>query len=102
MVAAAREDLMARRQRLLAQSSALRAGWSLQVQALRRPLGMADRARDAVEWLVRNPQWPLAALVVVVVLRPRRVIGLAGTLWSGFTLYRRVRRTLGAVPTPLF
>ena len=45
-------ELLQRRERLLLRSGELRQAWSQQVQVLRRPLGLADRARDGVQWLV--------------------------------------------------
>lgn len=87
-----RAELARRRALLLARSQILREDWSLQVQALRRPLGVADRAREGVQWLARNPQWPLAAMALLVVLRPRRAMRLAGFAWWGFQLLQRARR----------
>jgi len=93
-----RDALMLQRGRLLVRSAQLRTQFAAQASGLRRPLGLADQARDGVRWLVRNPQWPLGALAVLVVLRPRRVLRLAGALWWGFGIAQRVRRvadTLG-------
>ena len=54
-------------------------------RVLQRPLALADRVHEAWRWLRAHPEAPLAALVVVAVLRPRRawrwglraVVGLA-------------------------
>jgi hypothetical protein len=93
-------DLMQRRQLLMARSAELRLSWSNQVQTLHRPLGVADHVRDGVQWLARNPWWPLGIVAVLVVLRPRRVLGLAGMAWSAFGVYRRVRNTMGLIGGP--
>jgi hypothetical protein len=95
------DELMRRREQLLLRSSQLRADWSLQVQGLRTPLRLADRARDGVNWLVQNPQWPLGVLLLVVVLRPRRALRLASYVWQGMGALRRVQRMLGVVGAPL-
>lgn len=85
------EPLAHRRERLLLRSRQLRADISLDVQALQRPLGLADQARAAIDWLAQNPQWPVGALLVVAVVRPRRTLRWAGTLWWGWGLYQRAR-----------
>lgn len=91
---AAHAELMQRRERLLMRSERLRQDWSLQVQALRAPLRVADKMRAATEWLVQHPEWPLAAAVVLVLLRPRRTLRWAAFAWQGYGLYRRVQRGL--------
>ena len=91
------EPLDRRRERLLLRSSQLRADISLNVQALHRPLGLADRARGAVDWLARNPQWPVGILLAVAAVRPRRALGWAGTLWWGYGLFRRAQTLLRAL-----
>jgi hypothetical protein len=83
-----------RRELLIVRSALLRATWALQVQALRRPLGMADKARDSVHWLVNHPQWPLGVLAGLLLLRPQRVLRLASLGWWGWNLFQRVRRLL--------
>jgi len=88
------EPLALRRERLLLRSRQLRADVSLNVQALRRPLGLADQARAALDWLAHNPQWPAGALLVVAALRPRRALRWAGTLWWGYGLFRRAQALL--------
>jgi hypothetical protein len=101
MAGHSRDELMRRREQLLLRSSQLRADWSQQVQCLRAPLRLADRARDGVQWLVEHPQWPLGAVLLVVVLRPRRALRLAGYFWQGLGAFRRVQRLLGVVGAPL-
>lgn len=90
-MSSSREDLAQRSTLLQARSQVLREDWSHQVQALRAPLGVADRARDGVQWLARNPQWPLAAVALLVVLRPRRALRLANFAWWGWGVLQRVR-----------
>ena len=91
----ARDDLIARRAYLVARSAQLRLDWSQQVQLFRAPLGVADQGRAAVQWLARNPEWPLGAAVVIVLLRPGRVLRWSGYAWQGWSLYRRLQRVLG-------
>ena len=95
-----RDELMLRRGRLLLRSAQLRAQWGWQVQGLRRPLGVADEARAGVQWLLRNPVWPLAALAVVVVLKPRRVWRLASLGLGAFGAYQRAQSLLATLRRP--
>ena len=93
--ASSRDDLLRRRERLLMRSSMLREDWSRQVQVLRRPLGLADRAREGVHWLARHPEWPLGVALVVLVLRPGRSLRWASYALQGYGLYRRAQRLVG-------
>ncbi len=96
---AARDELLRRRERLLLRSAMLRQDWSLQVQVLRAPLGVADQARAATRWLVQHPEWPLGAALLLVLLRPGRVLRWASYAWQGYGVYRRVQRVM-ARPLP--
>jgi hypothetical protein len=98
-VSAAHEELLRRRERLLLRSAILRQDWSQQVQVLRAPLGVADQARAATRWLVQNPEWPLGAAVLLMLLRPGRVLRWASYAWQGYGVYRRVQRVM-ARPLP--
>jgi hypothetical protein len=86
MPASQREELLLRRQ---------------QVQVLRAPLGLADQARAAVQWLARNPEWPLGVALVIVLLRPRRALRWASYAWQGFSAYRRVQRLMARERPPM-
>lgn len=101
MAVSSQDELMRRRGELVARSRHLREAWAVQAQALRSPLGMADKARAGMDWLVRNPQWPLAALAVVLVVRPKRTLRLVGLGWSAWGLYRRTQRLMSKMPVPL-
>jgi len=91
-----RDEVLRRRERLILRSDQLRGTWSRQVQVLRSPLGVADQARSAVQWLLQHPEWPLGVAALVIVLRPGRALRWASYAWQGFGLYRRVQRVLGA------
>ncbi|HSV44292.1 MAG TPA: YqjK family protein [Ramlibacter sp.] len=96
--AARQAQLLERRRALQAQSRGLRLRITLEAQPLRRPLALADQAWAGIGWLAAHPQWPAAAAALLVVLRPRKAIGWALRLWSGWRLWRRVR---AAVTTEL-
>ena len=98
-MSAAYDELMRRRERLLLRSAILRQDWAQQVQVLGAPLGVADQARAATRWLVQHPEWPLGAAVLLVLLRPGRVLRWASYAWQGYGVYRRVQRVM-ARPLP--
>ena len=85
------DDLVLRQQRLVARSAQLRLALADQTQALKKPLAWADQVRKGVTWLRHNPQWPLGAVLVLVVVRPRRAIRWGGRLWWGWQTFRRAR-----------
>lgn len=97
---AAKADLLHRRERLLLRSERLRVQWAAQVQALRRPLAAADKAREATHWLLAHPEWPLGAAALVLVLRPARTLRWAGYALQGYSLYRRAQRLMWLRPPP--
>ena len=96
--AADRDELTRRRERLRLSSRQLREDWSRQVQALRSPLGLADRARDGVQRLAQHPEWPNGVALLVVLVRPGRVLRWAGYALQGYSLYRRAQRLMPRPP----
>lgn len=74
-------DLLVRQQRLLVRSAQLRLELANQAQVVQRPLALADQAQSGLQWLYHNPQWPLGALVLVMLVRPRRTMAWAARLW---------------------
>jgi len=98
-VNAAHEDLLRRRERLMLRSAMLRQDWAQQVQGLRKPLGLADKAREATQWLVRHPEWPIGVALLVVLLRPGRALRWASYGLQGYAVYRRVQHVLARPPT---
>ena len=95
----ARDDLLRRRERLILRSAMLRQDWGRQVQGLRRPLNVADKAREATHWLVRYPEWPIGAALVIVLLRPGRALRWVSYGLQGYGIYRRVQRLMPHVPS---
>ena len=53
-----------------------------------------DQAREATQWLVRHPEWPLGAALLLVLLRPGRVLRWASLGLQGYGVYRRVQRVM--------
>lgn len=83
-------DPQLRQQQLLLRSTELRVALAHQAQALEGPLAVADQVRDGARWLYRHPEWPLGALALLALLRPRRALGLASRLWSRWNTFRWV------------
>jgi hypothetical protein len=93
-----REELLRRRERLMLRSALVRQDWAQQVQGLRRPLGLADKAREATQWLVHHPEWPIGAALLIVLLRPGRALRWASYGLQGYGVYRRVQRVMARPP----
>lgn len=94
-----RDELARRQQQLLIRSAELRVTLAHQAQVLQAPLAVADQVRAGVQWLRQHPQWPLGALVLLALKRPRRALGWASRLWWGWRVYLRARDWLGSAVT---
>ena len=92
------DELVARQQRLLVRSAQLRLTLADQAQVFKAPLAVADQAQAGLQWLYRNPLWPLGALLLLVIVRPRRTILLGGRLWWAWATFKRVRNWLATHP----
>lgn len=91
-------ELTQRRQRLLVRSAELRMTLAAQAQVLQVPLALVDQARAGVYWLRSHPQWPLGALALLAVVRPRRTLRWATRLWWSWGLYQRMQQWLSRQP----
>jgi hypothetical protein len=87
-------DLLARQQRLLARSELLRESLANQSHVIQRPLALADQVRDGMQWLYGHPQWPIAAVTVLIVLKPSRVLTWGGRIWWGWTSFKKAQKLL--------
>ena len=95
------QQLELERQRLLARSAQLRVELGAQSNVLRTPLTMVDKARAGWQWLHRHPEWPLGALALLLLLRPRRVLRWSGRLLWGWQIWRRARPAVQWLDTRL-
>ncbi|MFT3820316.1 MAG: YqjK family protein [Rubrivivax sp.] len=86
--------LTRRQQRLLLRIAQQRREAALAWQDLQPPLRLAERVRQAWQWLRAHPEWPLAAGVALVVLRPRRAWRWGLRAWWGWQHWQRLRRWL--------
>jgi hypothetical protein len=93
-----RATALALRQQLLRlRSTELRGRLAAEAAVLQPPLALADRVQEGWRWLRANPAAPVAALVVVAVLRPRRVWRWGWKLWWSWRTLRRLQRRLQPV-----
>jgi hypothetical protein len=90
-----RTELSRRQQQLLIRSAELRVALAQQAQVLQAPLALADHVRTGVLWLRDHPQWPIGALILLALKRPRRTLRWAARLGWGWRLYQGVHRWLG-------
>lgn len=87
-------DLIERQQRLLARSELLRASLASQSRVIQRPLALADRVADGLQWIYQRPYWPAAAAIVLLVLKPGRVLTWGGRLWWAWTGLQKAQKLL--------
>ena len=87
-------ELALRQQRLLSRSTDLRRNLGVHAAPLQKPLAIADRAWWAGQWLVSHPEWPLGALVLVVLIRPKRALIWGTRLWWGWRTLQRSRHLI--------
>jgi hypothetical protein len=85
-------DLLARQNRLLQSSAALRLRASTELQQMEPALAMGDRLLQAGTWLRRNPVYLAGALAVLVVLKPRIVLRTTTRIWSLWQSWQNARR----------
>ena len=85
------DELVLRRQQLLTRSAELRLALAVQTRVLRKPLGLVDRAREALQWLADHPAWPAGAALVLVLLRPRNALKWGGRVWWAWQSYKQAR-----------
>jgi hypothetical protein len=84
--------LHARQTRLLQRSAALRLRASAELQQMEPALAIGDRLLQAGTWLRRNPVYLIGALAVLVVLKPRAMLGTATRAWSIWQSWQTARR----------
>lgn len=86
--------LVRRQQQLLVRSTALRGELAREAMVWQPPLALADRVHAGWRWLRAHPEGPLAAALVLVVLRPRRALRWGWRVWAGWRLWQRLQGRL--------
>jgi len=87
-------ELEIERAGLLARSAQLRAELGEQATVMRTPLAVVDQVLAGAQWLRSHPEWPLGALLVLLLLRPRRVVRWSVRLFWGWRMWRRAQPAL--------
>lgn len=91
-------ELAVRRGRLLAEIDAQRDELRRLTQPVRRTLGVADSAVRGVRYLQARPEYVGTAVVVLLILSPRRAIRWARRGFFVWRTWRSVRRQFVADP----
>lgn len=84
------ERLRAKRERLVARAAVQREEIVLLAKRWEKPLAVADRGLDALEYVRARPGLVIAAVAIVAVLQPRRAIRWARRIWAAWRGYRWV------------
>jgi hypothetical protein len=92
------DDLVLRQQRLLLRSAQLRLDLREQLNGFQKPLLMLDKVQSGLHWIYRNPAWPTAALLALLVLRPQRTLKWVTRLWWAWGAYQRARNWTRHLP----
>ena len=87
-------ELALKRQRLQIRSAALRENFSACAAGWKPVLALADRGNAALQWLRRHPAAPVAALVALLVARPRMVLRWAQRGLFAWQMLRKLRELL--------
>ena len=93
-----KHELLIRQQRLLVRNAELRVNFAHQIQVLRKPLLLVEQVQWGVQWLSKNPIWPIGALLMVALLRPRRALAWGGRLWLLFKTIKNTKKWIFALP----
>ena len=89
-------EIRARRAHLMARAAVERERISVQLHAWEAPLALADKGYAAARYLRQNPQWIVAAAVLLAVLRPRRALSWARNGLIAWRAWRWIRASLRA------
>jgi hypothetical protein len=90
-------EIRARRAQLLVRAAVERERLSVQLRAWEAPLTLADKGIAAARYVRRHPEWIIAAVALLAVLRPRRALGWAR---NGLIAWRTWRWISQSLPSP--
>ena len=92
------DEIILRQQRLLVRSAQLRLNLADQALIFKKPLAVVDQVQVGLHWVYRNPLLPLGALLILVVVRPRRAIRCGGRAWAAWKTFKRARNWIAKLP----
>ena len=85
-----RIPLAKRREDLVAQAAMQRHTLTRDLEPWRAPFELADQGLGALRYIKAHPQWLIAPILLVAVLRPRRVGRWLGSGWMSWRVMRRL------------
>jgi YqjK-like protein len=83
-----------KRARLMARAAVERERLSTQLQACEAPLALVDKGIAAARYIRQHPQWLVTAVVLLVVLRPRRALAWARNGLIAWRAWRWISQSL--------
>lgn len=90
-------ELARRQQQLLIRSAELRVTLAHEARALQAPLAVGDQVRAGAQWLRQHPLFPVLAVALLALKRPRVILRWGSRVLWGWGLYQQVRDWLGSV-----
>ena len=87
-------EIRARRAHLMARAAVERDRFSVQLHAWETPVALVDKSVAAARYLRRHPQWIVAAMVLLAVLRPRRALSWARNGLIAWRAWRWISQSL--------
>jgi len=93
-----KSELRMNQKMLLARSARLRQAFGEHAALFKKPLSFADSVRAGLQWLYKNPVWPLGALLPILVLRPKRTLVWGLRLWSAWKSFQQAKKWLLSIP----
>lgn len=91
-------DLALKKQALLMDSARLRQEFAGHVHGLAPLASIVDTGWAGVSWLRSRPEWMLGgALVLALLMGPRKVLGLGMRMWGWAQLLLRLRRSVSGL-----
>lgn len=83
------QHLLRRREQLVARSAQLRGELAIQAGHLAPQGLMTGGIRHAWEWVQQHPQWVVGGIVLVLAMRPRRMVRWGGRFLAVWQIARR-------------
>ncbi len=92
-------EIRARRAHLMARAAVERERICVELHAWEAPLALADKGYAAARYVRQHPQWIVAAVVLLVVLRPRRALSWARNGLLAWRAWRWIAQSLRGLAT---
>lgn len=90
------QQVIQRRERLVALADAQRAALGRAIEPWRMPLALTDQGLGALQYVRHHPQWLVGGVLLLAVLRPRGLGKWLGRGWVSWQLLNRLRGSQAA------